>query len=288
MISFRVDFNFKPITMKKAIAVIIIPILILSFSGLNSCKNKAEKAKTGEKDLEIEQVQSLEQEIEKNVYPLPTSAEVIKMLSELEVGYIMGIANPVANARKYLTSSGKAINMGVFGADLSYATLYNIQQEVLNYLDAIRSLSNELNMSQIYDENLYDRIRKNFDNREELVNILTEAFDKTYAYLAENDQQSLALLVVGGAWVEGMYLTTHVSEAAYQVAGISRVLLEQKESFDLFIDLTEPYLTDQNIKEFVDRLEPIKKVYEGLTTSLTNQNIIDITKAIESIRGQLI
>jgi len=288
MISFRVDFNFKPITMKKAIAVIIIPMLILSFSGLNSCKNKAEKAKTGEKDLEIEQVQTLEQEIEKNVYPLPTSAEVIKMLSELEVGYIMGIANPVANARKYLTSSGKAINMGVFGADLSYATLYNIQQEVLNYLDAIRSLSNELNMSQIYDENLYDRIRKNFDNREELVNILTEAFDKTYAYLAENDQQSLALLVVGGAWVEGMYLTTHVSEAAYQVAGISRVLLEQKESFDLLVELTEPYLTDQNVKEFVDRLEPIRKVYEGLSTSLTNQNIIDITKAIENIRSQII
>ena len=80
----------------------------------------------------------LEDEIEKNVYPLPTSAEVIKMLSELEVGYILGIANPVDNARKYLTSSGKAINMGVYGADLSYATLYNIQQEVINYLDAIQ------------------------------------------------------------------------------------------------------------------------------------------------------
>ncbi len=288
MIAFRVDFNFKPITMKKAIAVIIIPMLILSFGGLNSCKNKAEKAKTSDKDLEIGQVQMLEEEIEKNVYPLPTSAEVIKMLSELEVGYIMGIANPVANARKYLTSSGKAINMGVFGADLSYATLYNMQQEVLNYLDAIRSLANELNMSQIYDENLYDRIRKNQDQKEELVSILTEAFDKTYAYLGQNDQQGLALLVVGGAWVEGMYLTTHVSEAAYQVAGISRVLIEQKESFELFLELTEPYLTDQNVKEFVDKLEPIKKVYEGLTTSLTNQNIIDITNAIETIRSQII
>jgi hypothetical protein len=274
--------------MKKAIAVIIIPMLILSFSGLNSCKNRAEKAKTGDKDLELEQVQMLEEEIEKNVYPLPTSAEVIKMLSELEVGYIMGIANPVTNARKYLTSSGKAINMGVFGADLSYATLYNIQQEVLNYLDAIRSLANELNMSQIYDESLYDRIRQNQDKREELVTILTEAFDKTYAYLSQNDQQALALLVVGGAWVEGMYLTTHVSEAAYQVAGISRVLLEQKESFDLFLEITEPYMTDPNIKEFVDRLEPIKKVYSGLTTSLTNQNIIDITKAIETIRSQIV
>ena len=288
MISFRVDFNFKPMKMKKAIAVVIIPMLILSFTGLNSCKNKAKKAETSEKALELEQVQTLEKEIEKNVYPLPTSAEVIKMLSELEVGYIMGIANPVASARKYLTSSEKAINMGVFGADLSYATLYNIQQEVLNYLDAIRSLANELNMSQIYDETLYDRIRQNQDKKEELVSILTEAFDETYAYLSENDQEALALLVVGGAWVEGMYLTTHVSEAAYQVAGISKVLIEQKESFDLFIEITEPYLTDQNVKEFVDKLEPIRKVYSGLTTSLTNQNIVDITKAIETIRGQII
>jgi len=272
--------------MKRAITVIIIPILILSFSGLSSCKNRSEKKEL--QKIELNEVDTIKSEIEKNVYPLPTSAEVIKMLSELEVGYILGIANPVANARKYLTSTTKAVNMGVYGADLSYATLYNIQQEVLNYLDAIRSLANELNMSKIYDETLYDRIQKNFDNRDELVNILTEAFNNTYEYLSENDQQNLALLVVGGAWVEGMYLTTHVSEAAYQVAGISKVLIEQKESFDLFLDITKPYLDDPNVSEFVGKLEPIRKVYSGLTTSLTNQNIIDITKAIESIRSQLV
>jgi hypothetical protein len=163
-----------------------------------------------------------------------------------------------------------------------------MNQEVINYLDAIRSLANELLMSKIYDETLYDRIKQNFDNRDELVNILTEAFNNTYAYLSENDQQSLALLVVGGAWVEGMYLTTHVSEAAYQIAGISKVLIEQKESFNLYLDITKPYMEDANVKDFVTKLDPIKKVYEGLTTSLTNQNIIDITKAIESIRNQII
>jgi ribosomal protein S11 len=86
-------------------------------------------------------------------------------------------------------------------------------------------------MSKIYNEDLYNKIKQNFDNKDELVKILTSAFNDTYAYLSDNDQQPLALLVVGGAWVEGMYLTTHVSEAAYQVAGISKVLLEQKKSF---------------------------------------------------------
>jgi hypothetical protein len=272
--------------MKKAIAVVILPVLILSLSALSSCKNSAEKKE--QKRIEMNQVEALEGEIEKNVYPLPTSAEVLKMLSDLDVGYILGISNPVENVTKYLISSSKAINLGVFGADLSYATLYNIQQQVINYLNAIQSLANELNMAKIYDETLYDRIKANFDNRDELVKILTGAFDNTYSFLSENEQQPLAILVVGGAWVEGMYLTTHVTEAAYQVAGISKVLLEQKKSFELFLEITQPYLSDPAVKEFVDKLEPMKVVYTGIGTSLDNQNIIDITNAIEGVRSQII
>src|SRR5450759_2013530 len=213
--------------MKKIIAGVILPMLIISFICLTSCKYKATRKQ--QKKVEMEQVKTIENQIEANVYPLPTSATVIKMLTELEVGYIIGISNPVENTKKYFSSTRRAINLGVYGADLSYTTLYNIQQEVINYLTAIRSLANELNMSKVYNEELYEKIKQNFDNRDELVKILTGAFTVSYTYLSENDQQPLALLVVGGAWVEGMFLTTHVSEAAYQVAGISRVMLEQKK-----------------------------------------------------------
>lgn len=239
--------------------------------------------------MEVEaQKDTLEKEIEKNVYPLPTSAEVIKMLTDLQVGYIYGITNPIENSKKYFQSTKRAINLGVFGADLSYVTLYNMQQEVINYLDVIRSLSNELNMSRIYNEELYEKMKLNFDNRDELVKILTSSFNDTYAYLTENDQQPLALLVVGGAWVEGMYLTTHVSEAAYQNANFAGVLLEQKKSFYLFLDICEPFANDPGVSDFVKMLDPIKSVYEKLGTSLTMQNINDITKVITDVREQIV
>jgi hypothetical protein len=274
--------------MKKTIAALFLPLFLAGFmivTSTSSCKNRS----SGEqKKIEMDEADTILNQMEKKVYPLPTSAEVIRMLTDLEVGYIFGIANPVENSKKYIKSTDRAINLGGYGADLSYATLYNMQQEVLNYLSALRSLANELNMSQIYDESWYEKIRQNFDNRDELVKILTEAFQSTYAYLVENNQETLALLVVGGAWVEGMYLTTHVSEAAYQVAGISKNLLEQKESFNTFLEVTKPYENEEDIKNFLAILEPIKKVYEGLTTSLTQQNIIDITKAIEGIRAQII
>jgi len=272
--------------MKKIIAGVILPILILSFTCLTSCKDRA--AGKQQKKVEMEQVKTIENQIEANVYPLPTSAAVIKMLTELEVGYIIGISNPVTKTKKYFSSTTRAINLGVYGADLSYTTLYNIQQEVINYLNAIRSLSNELNMSKIYNEELYEKIKVNFDNRDELVKILTGAFNDTYSYLSENDQQPLALLVVGGAWVEGMFLITHVSEAAYQVAGISRVLLEQKKSFELFLEITQPYASDPSVSDFVKLLDPVKKAYEGIGTSLTDQNIKDITKVIDGVRNQIV
>ena len=146
--------------MKKIFAGFILPLLIISFTCLTSCKDRA--AAKQQKKVEKEQVKQIEGQIETNVYPLPTSAEVIKMLTELEVGYIIGISNPVENSKKYFSSSTRAINLGVYGADLSYATLYNIQQEVINYLDAIRSLSNELNMSKVYNEDLYTKIKTEF------------------------------------------------------------------------------------------------------------------------------
>jgi len=278
--------NLKRLKMKKIFTGVILTLVILSFTCLTSCKNRA--AAKQQKKIEQEQVKTIESQIETNVYPLPTSAEVIKMLTELEVGYIIGISNPVENTKKYFSSTTRAINVGVFGADLSYVTLYNIQQEVINYLSAIRSLANELNMSKVYNEALYEKIKQNFDNRDELVKILTGAFNDTYSYLSENDQQPLALLVVGGAWVEGMYLTTHVSEAAYQVAGISRVMLEQKKSFDLYLEITQPYLTDPSISDFVKLLNPVKKVYEGIGTSLNEKNIKDITIAISEVRSQIV
>ncbi|HDZ42034.1 MAG TPA: hypothetical protein ENH59_10215 [Bacteroidetes bacterium] len=272
--------------MKKIFLLVIT--LVLAFSTLfTSCKNR--RGDREQKKIKIEDARALTDEIEKHVYPLPTSVEVIKMLTELEVGYIIGVSNPVDNATNYITSKSQAINLGIYGADLSYATLYNMNQDVINYLDVIRELTNSLKMSKIYSRELYDDIKNSFDNRDRLVEILTNAFNRTYAYLADNDQGSLALLVVAGAWVEGMYITTHISESVYHVEGIVKVLLEQKESFELYLELAEPLSDDPVVGEMLEILGPIKKVYEEVEDgSLTLSNVEDITAAIELVRGKLV
>ncbi len=275
--------------MKKTVSI-ILGVLIIVSAGMTSCKNRSANKSQNAEQKKIEQVQGddLKSEIRETIYPLPNSAEVIKMLTELEVGYIIGISNPTENVDKYLTTKSRAENLGIYGADLSYATLYNMNQDVINYLDAIRTLTNELNMSSIYNERLYEEIKQSFDNKDKLVSILSNAFDNTYAYLSDNDQQTAALMVVAGAWVEGMYITTHISEAVYDVTGIVKVLLEQKQSFELLLEVAKPHSDDPMVEELLNTLEPMKKIYEGIDTSLSLKNVEDITAAIEQIRTKLI
>jgi hypothetical protein len=276
--------------MKKAIIVLILPLMIFGIVGLTSCGNRSSKQSKGkESEAQIKsEVDTFKKAIIKNVYPLPTSAQVIKLLTEMEVGYQIGVTNPAENVKKYYTNKTRAVAVGIYGADLSYVTLYNIMQEVTKYMDVLKGLANELNLSQIYKPALYDSIKANFDNKDKLVAVLTNAFNETYSYMTENDQQSLALLVVGGGWVEGMYLTCLVNDAAYQDARFSKVLLDQKKSFELYLDLTKPYSDDPAIKEMLKNMEPVKKVYDGLGTSLTLNNIKDITKAISTVRAKII
>jgi hypothetical protein len=272
--------------MKKTLTKLLVAVLILTVAGVSSCKNRGESKK--QKEINAVELEALEQKIEENVYPLPTSAEVIKKLTDMDLGYILGATNPPANARNYVESYNRSVNLGIYGADLSYATLYNMQQDVIDYMAAIRTLALEQNLSKIYDESLYDRIKANFDNRDTLVAILTGAFDRTYSYMVEAGQANLALLMVGGAWVEGMHLTMSVSESGAHLSGFESVLLEQKESFKEFEGLASSHSNDPLVSRILTTMQPIRDVYATLDTSLTLDDIERLKKAVNSVRSELV
>lgn len=272
--------------MKQILSKILVAVLIISVAGMYSCKNRGESKK--QRQLNLIEKETIEKKIEENVYPLPTAAEVITKLSDLDLGYIIGVANAPAKGKSYISTYDRAVNLGIYGADLSYATIYNMQQDVIDYMEVMRSMANDLNLTRVYDESLYDVIRNNFDNRDSLVVILTGAFDKTYAYLIEAGQANLALLMVGGAWVEGMYLTTHVSETGAHVTGFEATLIEQKKSFEMFEEITRPHAEDPLIAEFLKLLQPVRDVYATLGTSLTLENIEDLKKAMGQVRSALV
>ena len=64
-------------------------------------------------------------------YPLPSSFDVTKLLVEAGASYILNLCNPVDNVNRYISLKSRALNLGVYGADLSYAATYNQAQETI-------------------------------------------------------------------------------------------------------------------------------------------------------------
>lgn len=206
----------------------------------------------------------------------------------MDLGYILGAINPPANARNYVESYNRSVNLGVYGADLSYVTLYNMQQEVIDYLAAIRTLALEQNLSKIYDESLYDRIKASFDDRDTLVTILTDAFDRTYSYMLDAGQANLSVLMLGGAWVEGIYLTLLVSESGAHVSGFETALLSQRKAFEEFDELAAAYNSDPLVSRLLTALQPIRDLYAGLGEGLTLEDIERLKQTVTTVRAELI
>lgn len=273
-------------TLKPVIRLAVILItLILAGSCKSSIKDKVEREAKFFQPIVKE---TIKKEVEEIVYPLPTSFEVTNMLNDIGIAYIIGITNPVENADRYFTEKSKALNLGVYAADLSYASTYQMKQDVMLFLEASKKLTDDLGISAIYNEELVKEVEENIDNKEEWVDIITNSFYEVYEYLQKNDRSNLSLMIVAGSWIEALYLTTHVSSSVYHNYNIVKIIHEQKSSLDKLINILQEYKDDKAISELLQNLGPIKKVYDSIDESLTQQQVEAIILAIESVRDKIV
>lgn len=257
---------------------------------LNSCAGKttgddAEKKKGLFKPMVKD---AIEKEVEEFVSPLPNSFEITQMLNNIGISYILGLSNPVANVDRYFTEKSKALNLGVYGADLSYASTYHMKQDVMLYLEATKKLTDDLEISSAFNETLVENIEKTLDNKEELIEIITNSFNDTYDFLYQNGKASLSLLVIGGSWIEGLFLTTHVSANVYHNYEIVKIIHGQKESLQKLMDILGEYKEDQIIQEFLDDLAPLREIYDSIGETLTEEQVNEISTEVETLREKIV
>ncbi len=70
-------------------------------------------------------------------------------------------------------STDHAIHLGLYGADVSYASIFQKNAEALQYLEAVKTLSNELGVGSILNEDIVSRAEKNRANRDTIVTIVS-------------------------------------------------------------------------------------------------------------------
>lgn len=222
-------------------------------------------------------------------YPIPTAFEVIKLINNAGATYIISLSNPVENVDKYIPAKSKALNLGIYGADLSYASTYQMKQETMNYLKVSKKLIDELQITSAFNVEFAQRIEKNIDNKDSLINIISKSFYDTYEFLVNNGKDNTSLLVMTGSWVEGLYITSQIAIISKNSEDILKIVANQKEPLTKLLELMQPYSTDKDVSEIITALKPLSDIFATVgVDKLTSEQFELINKSISEVRNKII
>lgn len=263
-----------------------LTILIITFGSV-ACKNNNTNSPVGS---EIPQDEILKGEaiLDLSGYPLPTSFYVTDMLNKAGAPFILSIANSSENVGNYFSQKEKALNLGIYGADLSYASTYMMKQETMSYLKASNRLTDEMKISTAFNREYIDRVENNLDYGDSLILIISDSFFDTYKYLVENNKDVSALLVMAGSWIEGLYLTTQIALTARDSDRFIEVIGQQKSSLTELISLMEPVKSDTDLSEIYKSLKNLYNIYEPIQENISDSQFNEIVNAISSIRNGIV
>ena len=267
----------------KSLAIVIATgvLLFVSCQG-NKSGNQAQTAG------DTANIKEISQNVKEVVYPLPTPFEMTRMLSNIGVSYSSAILNPVDKAEKYFTEKSKAVNLGIYGADVAYAATYDQKQDVKLYLKALKTLVDELGISIDYSRMLSDEFKEKINNKDTLISIITTTYYDTYKNLKSKGNQESAAMMVTGMWVEVMYIATNISKDSYNNPEIVKLIAKQKDSYLKLLELLGSLNKNKDIKDLETKFMILKPVYEKVDQGLHQKDYELILKTIQDVRKSFI
>ena len=180
-------------------------------------------------------------------------------------------------------STDHAIHLGLYGADVSYASIFQKNAESLQYLEAVKTLSKELGVGSVLSEDIIARAEKNRANRDTIVTIVSRAFFDLNQQLKVAGHEDLSGLVVAAGWVEGLYLATRELDGATD--GLKQRIAEQKLILEDVLDLIDSYSDSPAIESMISQLQPVLAAFDGVGSAGDATPTVDNNEGVIVISG---
>lgn len=224
-------------------------------------------------------------ELDGKVFSIPSPIQTAYLIKGAGVTYNKDILNVPSKVTGYSTNFKKAVNLGIYGADLGYVTLYDQTQDAISFLTAVKTLGDDLGVSSAFDMELVERFEKNIGNQDSVLSLVSEAYKSSDKYLKNNDQNHIGALILAGGWVESLYFTTNSAEMTSNKEIINRVG-EQKNTVYNLIKLLTPFYDQPEFSTLVDDLMELNDIFEKVEVTYTFvEPTIDVAKKTTTINS---
>jgi hypothetical protein len=246
----------------------ILFVFILALGFLISCKG-GKKAPVEEIPVTIPQdnaaiMQDIKQ-AEKIFDALPSPLESAMLIKSAGAKFDENVLNPVTNVNTYVTSKAQALNLGVYTCDLSFASLYEQTQLLINYMNAAKKMADGLGILKAIQQEDIDRLEENINNTEVIMDIVSQTFMNSNSYLEDNDQPATAAMVLVGGWIEGLYISTQlVDMKEFDGNKLVSKIIDQKLSIDILLNLLDRNKGNPAVDELIQEVAKLKAVFDKI------------------------
>jgi hypothetical protein len=159
-----------------------------------------------------------------------------------------------------------------------------------------KKLADKMGILDAIDNNTIARLEENVNNRDVIMDIISETFMSSSAYLNEANRKSQASIVLVGGWVEGLYIATQlVGNAPIKDNKLVQRIVDQKYSLDIVMHLldSEEVKDNPDVASIKNDMLDLKKIFDKITitaskiepvydkdtkvTTLKSKSVIEIT-----------
>ena len=231
-------FNFK----NQALALSVITVFAVGCGSDDPVKDEVQTDVVEDKNPKNSQLL----EIDGKVFSIPSPIQTAFLIKNSGSNYSKDMLNEPSKVTNYSTNFKKAVNLGIYGADLGYVTLFDQTQDAISFLTAIKSVGDDLGVSSAFDVTLIERFEKNIGNQDSLLALVSDAYKASDRYLKNNEQNDIGGLILAGGWIESIYFATSSNELKSNKDIIKRIG-EQKTTLNNLIKLLTPYYSKPNL-----------------------------------------
>lgn len=214
-------------------------------------------------------------------YTMPSPLETAMLIKRSGAIYDEDLLNPVSSVNNYQTNLKMALNLGIYSADMSYASLFDQTQTTIKYIGVAKKLADGLGILQAIDEEAIKKLEANMNNRDVVLDIISEAFMNSNAFLTENNRESIAVTVLIGGWIEGLYFATGLTNGSLENnKNLVDRIIYQKLSLETVLNLLEDQEQNENIKYLTDKMNELKVIFDQVKIVSTS-NVEAVTNPEE-------
>lgn len=236
-----------------------ISTLFLGAALFVSCGNNSNE--NGSKEAVIDPNSSLNTNFDGKLFSIPSPIQMALLIKEASATFNDQLLNSLDKSKNYTTEQKQALNLGIYGTDLGYASIYEQNSISLKYLSVVEGLTSKLGLESAFDKSFMSRFEKSHTNKDSVMNIIADAFRKGDNFLKNSKRKSTSSLILAGGWIESMHFACELNSVKENKKIINRIG-EQQQTLISLIDILTEYNVKGNNDELLIDLKELQTIYE--------------------------